>query len=263
MSSRSGRACLSQLIGQERVKENLGILIRGGHGRSEALDHVLFYGPPGLGKTTLAHILSHEMGVNLRSHLRPGHRARRGPGGASSPTCEPQDVLFIDEIHRLGRAVEEMLYPAMEDFALDIMIGKGPERALDPAAAAAVHHRRRHNPPGAALGAPASALRRRLSPGFLRSAVDGGDRRPRRRRPRTCTIDAGGVDEIARRAPRHATRRPAPAAPRARLRRGACPTARPSTGRWRATPWPCSISTPLGNRSPVLSMGDIIMSPMS
>ena len=116
---------LSQMIGQERVKENLAILIEAARARSEALDHVLFYGPPGLGKTTLAHILSNEMQVHLRTTSGPAIE-RAGDLAAILTNLEPQDVLFIDEIHRLGRAVEEILYPAMEDFALDLVVGKGP-----------------------------------------------------------------------------------------------------------------------------------------
>jgi Holliday junction DNA helicase RuvB len=116
---------LAQLIGQDRVKENLAILIKAADGRSEPLDHILFYGPPGLGKTTLAHILSHEMRVNLRVTSGPAIE-RAGDLAALLTNLQPKDILFIDEIHRLGRPVEEVLYPAMEDFALDIIIGKGP-----------------------------------------------------------------------------------------------------------------------------------------
>ncbi|MEX2030475.1 MAG: Holliday junction branch migration DNA helicase RuvB [Anaerolineales bacterium] len=116
---------LAELIGQDRVRENLAILIEAARARGEALDHVLFYGPPGLGKTTLAHILAHEMGVNLKVTSGPAVE-RAGDLAAILTNLQPRDVLFIDEIHRLGRPVEEILYPAMEDFALDIIIGKGP-----------------------------------------------------------------------------------------------------------------------------------------
>ena len=116
---------LAELIGQDRVRENLGILIQAARERGEALDHVLFYGPPGLGKTTLAHILAHEMEVNLKVTSGPAVE-RAGDLAAILTNLQPRDVLFIDEIHRLGRPVEEILYPAMEDFALDIIIGKGP-----------------------------------------------------------------------------------------------------------------------------------------
>jgi Holliday junction DNA helicase RuvB len=116
---------LSDLIGQERVKENLQILIEAARLREEALDHVLFYGPPGLGKTTLAHILANEMGVNIKITAGPAIE-RPGDLAAILTNLRAGDILFIDEIHRLGRSIEEVLYPAMEDFALDIIIGKGP-----------------------------------------------------------------------------------------------------------------------------------------
>lgn len=116
---------LKELIGQDQVKENLGILIEAARKRSEPLDHVLFYGPPGLGKTTLAHVLANEMGVNIKITAGPAVE-RAGDLAAILTNLRAGDVLFIDEIHRLGRAIEEVLYPAMEDYALDIIIGKGP-----------------------------------------------------------------------------------------------------------------------------------------
>ena len=116
---------LSDLIGQDQVKENLTILIAAARQRKESLDHVLFYGPPGLGKTTLANLLANEMGVNIKTTSGPAIE-RAGDLAAILTNLHAGDVLFIDEIHRLGRAVEEVLYPAMEDFALDIVIGKGP-----------------------------------------------------------------------------------------------------------------------------------------
>jgi Holliday junction DNA helicase RuvB len=116
---------LADLIGQDRVKENLEILISAAKQRSEPLDHVLFYGPPGLGKTTLAHILANEMGVNIKITAGPAIE-RPGDLAAILTNLRAGDVLFIDEVHRLGRVIEEVLYPAMEDFALDIVIGKGP-----------------------------------------------------------------------------------------------------------------------------------------
>ena len=116
---------LKELIGQDQIKENLYILISAARKRSEALDHVLFYGPPGLGKTTLAHVLANEMNVNIKVSSGPAIE-RAGDLAAILTNLRAGDILFIDEIHRLGRAVEEILYPAMEDFALDIVIGKGP-----------------------------------------------------------------------------------------------------------------------------------------
>jgi len=115
----------NDFIGQEKIKDNINIAITAAKGRGEALDHVLLYGPPGLGKTTLAYIIAAEMGVNIRITSGPAVE-RTGDLAAILTNLRNHDILFIDEIHRLNRAVEEVLYPAMEDFALDIVIGKGP-----------------------------------------------------------------------------------------------------------------------------------------
>jgi Holliday junction DNA helicase, RuvB subunit len=116
---------LSEYIGQEKIKDNLSILLEAARRRNEPVDHILLYGPPGLGKTTLCNIIATEMGVNLRTTSGPAIE-HAGDLASILTSLQPGEVLFIDEIHRLARAVEERLYSAMEDFAIDVMIGKGP-----------------------------------------------------------------------------------------------------------------------------------------
>lgn len=116
---------LDDMVGQDRVRENLRIIIDAAQGRGEPIDHVLFYGPPGLGKTSLAHVIANEANANIRITAGPSIE-RAGDLAAILTHLKKGDILFIDEVHRLGKAVEEILYPAMEDFVLDIVIGKGP-----------------------------------------------------------------------------------------------------------------------------------------
>src|SRR5207244_8982819 len=116
---------LADYIGQDRVRDNLHVSIAAARGRLEALDHVLLYGPPGLGKTTLAYVIGHEMGVPVRATAGPVIE-RPGDLAAMLTNLQQHEVLFIDEIHRMAPAIEEILYPAMEDYELDIIIGQGP-----------------------------------------------------------------------------------------------------------------------------------------
>ena len=117
---------LADFVGQERVKEQLSIALQAAKARGEALDHVLLVGPPGLGKTTLAQIVRHELGVGLRMIAGPALE-RKADMAAILTSLEPRDVLFVDEIHRVNRAIEEILYPALEDFRMDIVVGQGPD----------------------------------------------------------------------------------------------------------------------------------------
>jgi Holliday junction DNA helicase RuvB len=132
---------LDEFIGQQGLRENLGVFIAAARSRGEAMDHVLLHGPPGLGKTTLAQIVARELGVGFRATSGPVI-AKAGDLAAILTNLEPHDVLFIDEIHRMSPAVEEILYPAMEDRVLDIMIGEGPSARSVRIAGGCYHPRR-------------------------------------------------------------------------------------------------------------------------
>ena len=134
---------LRDYIGQESIKANLDIALAAAKQRKEPIEHVLLYGAPGLGKTTLAHVIANEMGANIRITSGPAIE-KSGDLAAILSNLEEGDILFIDEIHRLPKAVEEILYPAMEDYALDIVMGKGPSAYFEIGFAAFYHYRRHH-----------------------------------------------------------------------------------------------------------------------
>ena len=196
---------LDEFVGQAELKDHLDIILEAARRRGQAADHLLFAGPPGLGKTTLAGIVAAEMDVRL--HVTSGPALERGGDLASILSqLEPGDVLFIDEIHRLSRAVEEVLYPAMEDFQLDIVLGKGPAARSIRLDVPQLHAGRRHHPHRADHRPAARPLRARRPPRLLRR------RRPRRR----SSTRAAGILEVAHRRRRAPSRSPAgPGAPRA------------------------------------------------
>ena len=209
---------LDEFVGQPRLKEHLEILLAAARGRGQAVDHLLFAGAPGLGKTTLSGIVAAEMGVSLRITSGPALE-RAGDLAAILTNLDDGDVLFIDEIHRLPRPVEEVLYPAMEDFELDIVIGKGPSARSIRLELPAVHARRCHHPHRAHHRAAARSLRLHRPPRLLRHRGSRRDPRACREHPRRAARARGrGGDRPA--LPRHAPhRQPAPEAG-ARLRRG-------------------------------------------
>ena len=170
---------LGEFIGQSKVCSNLKVFIEAARARREALDHVLFAGPPGLGKTTLAQIVARELGVNFRATSGPVI-AKAGDLAALLTNLEDRDVLFIDEIHRLNPAVEEILYPAMEDFQLDLIIGEGPAARSVRIDLVALHADRRHHAHRPAHHAAQGALRHSDQARILRRRRARGDRAARR-----------------------------------------------------------------------------------
>ena len=243
---------LADFIGQEQARKNLSVFIDAARARQEALDHVLFVGPPGLGKTTLAQIVARELGVNFRATSGPVI-AKAGDLAALLTNLEERDVLFIDEIHRLNPAVEEILYPAMEDFQLDLIIGEGPAARSVKIDRRQVHAGRRHHPRRASHQSAARPLRHSGAAQFLFRGGAGADRQPRRARARH-RHDRGRRQRDRAARPRHAAHRRPAAAPRARLRLGrrrrrdrprASPTRRSPRSRSTppaSTPWTGAIS---------------------
>ena len=189
---------LGEFIGQEKLKDNLSIAVQAARKRDEPLDHLLFYGPPGLGKTTLAHIIAAEMGVSVRITSGPAIE-RAGDLAAILTSLQEFDVLFIDEVHRLPRTAEEVLYPAMEDFALDIVLGRGPGARSVRLSVPKLHARRRDHPLRHAQRPAARPLRRRLPPRLLRPRRDRRDHLPQRRPCSTSRSTTTAPREIARR----------------------------------------------------------------
>ena len=165
---------LDDYIGQEKTKENLKIYIEAARQRGDVLDHVLFYGPPGLGKTTLAGIIANEMGTHMKVTSGPAIE-KPGEMAAILNNLQEGDVLFVDEIHRLNRQVEEVLYPAMEDFAIDIMIGKGSSGPFDPSGSSEVYPGRSDDQGGASDGASQGPVRSDSSSGVLHGGRAGKD----------------------------------------------------------------------------------------
>ena len=183
---------LAEYIGQEKAKENLSIFIQAARKRQESLDHVLLHGPPGLGKTTLAGIIAQEMGVNIRITSGPAIE-KPGDLAALLTNLNEGDILFVDEIHRLNRSVEEILYPAMEDYALDIIVGKGPSANSIRLDLPHFHPDRSHHAGRPAVGPSAGPFRRDAAAGTLHSGGAGEDRYPLRRHSELRHRAGGGL----------------------------------------------------------------------
>ena len=214
---------LSEFVGQAQARANLSIFIEAARKRGEALDHVLFVGPPGLGKTTLAQIVARELGVGFRATSGPVI-AKAGDLAALLTNLEERDVLFIDEIHRLSPAVEEVLYPAMEDFQLDLIIGEGPAARSVKIELAKFTLVGATTRAGLADQSAARPLRHSGAAEFLHRGRAGKDRHPRRPRAQD-RHDAGRRQRDRAPRPRHAAHRRPAAAPGAGfcLRRGCRP----------------------------------------
>ena len=245
---------LAEFIGQEQARKNLEVFIEAARARHEALDHVLFVGPPGLGKTTLAQIVARELGVNFRATSGPVI-AKAGDLAALLTNLEERDVLFIDEIHRLNPAVEEILYPAMEDFQLDLIIGAGPAARsvkIDLAKFTLVGATTRA---GLADQSAARSVRHSGAAQFLRRGGAGADRQSRRARarrrasPPTAPTRSRAARAARRASPDGCCAGCAISPPSPTRRRSTAPS---PTRRWRrsksmppaSTPWTGAISRP-------------------
>ena len=235
---------LSEFVGQDAVKEQLSIFLAAAKARSEPCEHVLLAGPPGLGKTSLAGIIAAEMGSVLRVMSGPAID-RKADMAAILTALEPADVLFIDEIHRLNRAIEELLYPAMEDGCIDIVIGQGPGSALAAAGAEAVHAGRRNHPHGPADHAASRSLRHHAPARPLQRGRAGADRAALVADPRASgSTTTPATRSHAARGARRASQTGSCAASATSPRSGTeerCPT------RSRSRRWSCSRSTGSGS----------------